>query len=298
MSNTVLRRFCFTWNNYSNSDLEKVKIFFNNHCKYGIVGEEHAPNTGTPHLQGFSNLLKPMRFSTIKKHLSDTIHIEKANGSDKQNQTYCSKSGTFFEKGEPFSQGQRSDLESVVQRIQEGETNISNIAKDFPLQYIRYHRGIRDYIQKVNPIQPRNFRTKVYYFWGEPGTGKSATALAKAKKINTNSIYYKPRGLWWDGYQQHEVVIIDDYYGWIKYDELLKICDRYPYKVQIKGGFEEFTTKYIFITSNVDTCDLYTFKNYNTQAIERRITKKIHFTEPFLYSTPQSNSWEEYLDHE
>lgn len=40
-------------------------------------------------------------------------------------------------------------------------------------------------------------------------------------------IYYKPRGELWDGYHQQPSVIIDDFYGWLKYDELLKISDRY-----------------------------------------------------------------------
>ena len=68
-------------------------------------------------------------------------------------------------------------------------------------------------------------------------------------KATGGRIYYKPRGDWWDGYKQHECVIIDDFYGWIKYDDLLKICDRYPYQVPVKGSFEQFTSKYIWITS-------------------------------------------------
>ena len=77
---------------------------------------------------------------------------------------------------------------------------------------------------------------------------------------------------------QQTSVIIDDFYGWIKYDELLKICDRYPHKVPIKGGYEEFTSKHIFITSNVDVPDLYKFVGYNTAALDRRITNKEYIT--------------------
>ena len=68
--------------------------------------------------------------------------------------------------------------------------------------------------------------------------------------------------------------MIDDFYGWIKYDELLKICDRYPYKVQVKGGFEEFKAKYIWITSNCDTDQLYHFSGFIDTAFCRRITNK------------------------
>lgn len=278
MANATVRRFCFTLNNWTEEDWLKVKNFIESKCKYGIVGKEQCPTTNRPHLQGFCNLSKPMRFSAIKKHLNNTIHIEKANGSDEQNQTYCSKSGDFFEQGEPFKQGARSDLAILASNVQKGETNLKKIAELHPTCYIRYHRGIKELINILHPIIPRDFKTWVYYYWGPPGTGKSRRALEEAQQINKDSIYYKPRGLWWDGYKQQENVIVDDFYGWIKYDELLKITDRYPYKVQVKGGFEEFTSKRIWFTSNVDTDDLYKFIGYNKAAFERRITCKIHIT--------------------
>lgn len=275
MTNSTVRRFCFTWNNYTVADTLTVKDFFIKHCKYGIAGEEIAPTTGTAHLQGFANLSKPMRFSTIKKHLHNSIHIEKANGSDEQNQTYCKKSGTWFEQGTPCSQGSRSDLADVVSAIQSGTNTTQAIAQLYPVAFIKYYKGINEYLKIQHPITPRRHKTWVYYYWGPPGTGKSRRALEEAESINKDSIYYKPRGLWWDGYKQQENVIIDDFYGWIKYDELLKITDRYPYKVQIKGGFEEFTSTRIWFTSNVDTNKLYNFIGYNNAAFERRITCKI-----------------------
>lgn len=65
---------------------------------------------------------------------------------------------------------------------------------------------------------------------------------------------------------------MDDFYGWIKYDDLLKICDRYPYSVPIKGGYEIFVTKNIWITSNVPIDLLYKFPGYDPAAIIRRCT--------------------------
>lgn len=278
-NNVVLRRFVFTWHDYTESDVEKVITFFDNYAKYGIFGKEQCPTTKKNHLQGFCNLSKPLRFNAIKKHLDNRIHIEKANGSDEQNQTYCSKSGDVFEKGKPDKKGKRNDLQPLISAIQSGESNITAIAQGYPDVYIRYYRGIRDYISKMHPVPHRHEKTEVFYFWGPPGTGKSKSALERARNIDETSIYYKPRGLWWDGYEQQTSVIIDDFYGWIKYDEMLKICDRYPYKVQIKGGFQEFTSKFIFITSNVDTKDLYKFPGYDTAALERRITQKLYFAE-------------------
>lgn len=271
--NSTVRRFVFTLNNYTEDEYTKTCDFITKFCKYGIVGKEIAPTTSMPHLQGFANLTKPMRFSTIKQHLDNRIHIEKANGSDEDNQKYCSKAGEFFETGVPHTQGKRNDLAAVVDTIS-GGADISSVARSHPTSFIKYHRGIKEYIKTIRPIPVRDFKTEVRYYYGEPGTGKSRTALEEAKERAVDSIYYKPRGLWWDGYQQQDCVIIDDFYGWIKYDEMLKIMDRYPYKVQIKGGFEEFTSKYIWITSNVDVDLLYKFDGYNPAAFIRRLTIK------------------------
>lgn len=284
MSNATVRRVCFTWNNPDDLDYVICCEFIKKYCKYGIVGKEVAPTTGTKHLQGFCNFSKPMRFSTIKKRLNNGIHLEKANGSDEQNQKYCSKSGVFFEEGHPQRQGKRNDLDAVIHTIQSGKiTTLTEVALLHASSFIKYHRGIQTYLRLSLPITPRAFKTEVYFYWGPPGTGKSRRAAEEArarypdKELSVvgstrSMVYYKPRGLWWDGYEQHEAVIIDDFYGWIKYDEMLKICDRYPYQVQIKGGFQEFTTKSIWITSNVSIDELYKFPGYDSAALQRRMT--------------------------
>lgn len=274
-SNSTIRRFCFTLNNYTEEDVEKIKNFIKSYCKYGIFGKELCPTTNTPHLQGFCNLNSVLRFSTIKKRINNRIHLEKAIGSDIQNQAYCSKAGDTFEQGTPCGQGRRSDIHALLADVVAGERNIQTLATNHASVYIRYFRGIERYLHTVFPILPRDHKTEVFYYWGPPGSGKSRRALEEARATNED-IYYKPRGLWWDGYKQQPNVIIDDYYGWLKYDELLKICDRYPYKVQVKGSFEEFTSKKIWFTSNIDTHSLYKFNGYENTAFERRITLKEH----------------------
>ena len=181
----------------------------------------------------YSSLRRPSRFNAIKAAVGDRCHIEKAKGNDIQNKEYCSKEGQFTEWGTPVGQGRRSDLLEIVQLVQSGETSMERIARECPVQVIKYYKGIEAYIRLTRPIPERDFKTEVRFYYGRPGSGKSRRALAEAKATG-GRIYYKPRGDWWDGYKQHECVIIDDFYGWIKYDDLLKICDRYPYQVQSK----------------------------------------------------------------
>ena len=85
--------------------------------------------------------------------------------------------------------------------------------------------------------EKRDFKTKLIVLIGRPGTGKSRLANEISKYVYEDKSYDKPRGEWWDGYDEEtECVIIDDFYGLLKYDELLKITDRYLYIGHVKGA--------------------------------------------------------------
>lgn len=224
-------------------------------------------------------MVKPRRFSTIKHNIGQRAHIELAKGDDAQNEIYCSKGGDVWKHGTIISgQGSRSDLKDVIDLIASGEVRDSEIAKSCPAAFIKYSKGIKEYIRAIRPIPERDFKTNVYFYYGPPGTGKSRRCLQEAQMAG-GDIYYKPRGDWWDGYKQQPNVIIDDFYGWIKYDEMLKICDRYPYRVPIKGSFEQFTSKNIWITSNYGIDRIYRFVGYDCEAMRRRcnIVEEINF---------------------
>lgn len=67
-------------------------------CVYRIEGKEIAPTTGTPHVQCFVHLKKPVRLSALKK-IHPTATFLKAKGSPYQNFVYCSKDNDFIEFG-------------------------------------------------------------------------------------------------------------------------------------------------------------------------------------------------------
>ena len=59
-------------------------------------------------------------------------------------------------------------------------------------------------------------------------------------------------------YQNEQCVIWDDFRGKsYLFSETLKLLDRYPYKIEKKGGMMKFTSEYIFITSNVSPLSVY-----------------------------------------
>lgn len=277
------QKWCMTLNNYTPEELKQIEDAAAN-CTYAIIGME-VGEKGTPHLQAFFNFGRKnrKRLSALKK-LSARAHWEIARGSDIANRDYCSKEKVHLTIGEPQSQGTRTDIQEAVDLLNQGKT-LSDVAVACPDVFIKYGRGLRDYITTARLSKSRDFKTEVHVLIGPPGCGKTR----KAFELGPDNTYFKPRGEWWDGYLGQPRVVIDDFYGWIKYDEMLRLCDRYPMQVPIKGAFVNFAPKEIYITSNETPNFWYKFEGYNSDALCRRMTTmKIFDSEKNMFIDTQT----------
>jgi Putative viral replication protein len=54
--NKKVQKFCFTLNNYTEDEFKKIGEYMLKNAVYGIVGREIG-ELGTPHLQGYINLV-------------------------------------------------------------------------------------------------------------------------------------------------------------------------------------------------------------------------------------------------
>lgn len=264
------RRFCFTWNNPDGEPNPKAWP----NCRYCIYQKEEGEKKHTPHYQGyveFTSPIKPRALSALLPKAS----FRNSNGTREQNITYCSKEEGRIEEpviydptGTQGGQGARNDVWALKRLVDEGCTDLE-IWDECPKEYLRFYRGIERIKRLKTP--PRDWKTEVHLYIGPPGTGKSRKAMQE-----NPGAYWKSRDLWWDDYAGHEVVIIDDFYGWLPFDFLLRLLDRYPLPIQNKGGFVQFTAKKIIITSNTDPFEWYgkdgNFKG-DMQALYRRFDK-------------------------
>jgi hypothetical protein len=110
------------------------------------VARETAPETGTPHLQGYFQFEKRKRLTTIKNLFKDTsldgAHWEKARGTPSQNKQYCSKEdedpfivGTIQEDG----QGRRTDLSDLRDLALSGASDLE-MAAAFPRAHAQFNK--------------------------------------------------------------------------------------------------------------------------------------------------------------
>lgn len=236
LSNTKSRTWCLTINNYTEDDIETLKGLT---TEYIIVGDEIG-ETGTPHLQVYFRKKWQTTFKFVKKKFP-TAHIEPARRGDSVNRDYCSKQKVIYESGEMCFQGKRNDIELVREAIIEGDNMRSIVLKATSIQSVRMAEIVLKYHEAK-----RNWKPNVQWFYGPTGTGKSFTA----SRLFPDAYVAMDTGHWWEGYDGHENVIIDDMRrDFMKFHQLLKLLDRYPYQIECKGGSRQFLAKNIIITS-------------------------------------------------
>lgn len=237
------------------------EVIFGGKMKYMCYGVEKCPTTDRIHHQGYVSFESNMRFNGLKK-LYPTTHFEVARSSEGECIEYCKKDGDFHEFGERSKQGKRTDLEYVQEQIQAG-SSLKDIAQNNFAQFVRYGKGIQAYRNLV--AIPRNKMPIVKWYWGPSGCGKTRTAIEESKG---DFFIWNGTDQWWDGYDGQKFIIIDDIRkGNMSEAFLLKFCDRYPQKLQIKGGFVENQAETIIFTCNYHWHDIFTERD----PIQRRI---------------------------
>jgi len=112
--------------------------------------------------------------------------------------------------------------------------------------------------------KPRDHEMKVIVCQGPTGTGKSRWV-----KETFPNAYWKQRSQWWCGYEGQDVIVLDEFYGWLQYDLLLRLCDRYPLFLETKGGQVNCLANTIVITTNATPESWYKTEKYFLSFIRR-----------------------------
>lgn len=230
------RAFQFTWNNYTDDDVEYLK---GQSFRYLIFGREKG-ESGTPHLQGMIVFENPRSFESIRKKIFlEKAHLEVAR-SQQALMKYNKKEGDWEEYGNPPEQGRRYDIEEMVDMVK-GGSKAKQLWEHNSTLMLQYNKAFERC--RYDMMEDREEPPKVFWFYGGTGTGKTRKAFEYCE-----SRYIKDGTMWWDGYSQQKAIIIDDFDGHWPYRDLLRLLDRYPYSGQVKGGYVKINSPFIFIT--------------------------------------------------
>lgn len=260
------RRWCFTINNPTKADEQAVEAI---PCKYVICGREIGEEKGTPHLQGYIELDKASDVAVVCRMLGGRAAVFACNGSQEQNVEYCSKESVWHERGTKARPGTRNDLQAVKAVVKNTGRmrDVIEVASNY--QAVRGGELLLKYIGPTKREVP-----EVYWYWGASGSGKTRRAFEEAG----DDVWVSSRGLkWWDGYDGHKCVIIDDFReDFCTFHELLRILDRYPYRVEVKGGSRMLLATKIWVTCPKPPDLLYLNCREELDQLIRRITRIVH----------------------
>jgi len=237
------RNFCFTYNNYPDTELVDGLA-----CKYIAYAREVAPTTGTPHLQGWVSFENAKSLSAVRGLLPG-CHIEIMRGSYEDNDLYCSKAASLVERGTK-PQGKNMNGAKEIERWVSARDlaklgKFEDIDADILLRCYSTLKNIyKDYQVKPDPVE-----VKCFWIHGLTGTGKShsvETAFPNCYKKSMDDLK------WFDGYNDEDVVYLEDFDIYqVKWGGMLKrLADKWPMQASIKGAMKYIRPKVVIVTSN------------------------------------------------
>lgn len=263
------RRWCFTLNN-PDGQLD----FADSRVRLAVWQLELAPETGTPHFQGYINFENNPRLSVVKAVIRGEPHCEPARGTHEECVAYCTKEesrveGPWFYPDEAtvrgFSgQGARTDLAALAELVKQGKP-MAEVAAADPATWIRNYRGLAMYNSLLHPPAMRE-SVRVTCMHGPPGIGKSTAAYHVFPDIFP--IPLDKEALWFDGYTGQSAVLLDDYAGQLSISTFNRICDPFPFNAPVKGGFVAARWTTVVILCNADPCTWYRVFQYDAQIID------------------------------
>lgn len=199
------------------------------------------------------------------------MHLEHAIAREIKCFFYCCK-----EDPNPFVYGRlnresgnlNQNMDDITELIYEHPGNpymLAYIQRSWPLTHARYSRSIEKTLADLPFKVKRNTRTRVFIIWGPPRTYKSSRCVEICKRLCLETFHKSGNSKFWGSYRGEAAVIMDDFYGYLAYDDLLRLFDRFPTEVDYKGGQRQFVSTHVFVTSNADPATWY--PNRNTDAL-------------------------------
>lgn len=278
------RNFCFTYFPKDNDTEWRPNI---NNVSYITFQFEKCPQSGRIHAQGYCELKKKMRIRALKLDIfrDNTVHVERRMGNQKQAVDYCHKEDSRFCEGWTYGelkkQGERTDIKEMMRQASNPEIKMADVVENNPVEFAKYHRGAEKARYYADLKRCNKWRNVVVtILWGDTGSGKTSRVFQDQGVENVFVVNIEENGhIWWDGYQNQDTILFDEFYCQVKLDRMLRLLDGYFMQLPVKGGFCVSNWTNVYITTNKDPDSFYEkafIANPKTQAaFFRRITNII-----------------------
>lgn len=267
---------------------------------------ERCPSTDRLHIQGYLELLRPKDLVWLSNNFCRGHFIE-AHGNATQNIAYCTKPESRVQIGGLFGSpsagmGARTDIAAFRDAILSGKRK-RDLITEMPSEMAKFGRFYSTIQENMRPR--RENKMEVILALGPTGSGKTLFAF---KHWGVSSDFFDlpmcTERIWFDGLDGHTLILMDDFDGRfskLSLSFLLRLLDRYPRRVEIKGAFVWWMPDIIYITTNIHPDQWYNFHGRESQvwALKRRLTHIIDFGNPDVNGDPTditaTHDWTNYL---
>lgn len=164
---------------------------------------------------------------------------------------------------------------AVVQKIKEGVSQ-ADLCAEMPAYVVQCSRFVEKAFTLFAP--PRRWAPAVFWLHGASGSEKSRLASA----VCTDAYHKPPDSKWFDGYDNERVIVMNDLRkGTFTFSYLLELFDRYPLRVEVKGGYRQMRARVMIVTCSKSHAELWAEiagqANENIAQLSRRITEEAAF---------------------
>lgn len=284
-----------------------------------LVFQHEVGEQGTFHVQGYVSFARKCRMdSTSTRRLLPRAALSVAKGSPAQNKAYCTKGdsrsdrtmylanyygdsslapadvaltacellvGPFEYGTPPDGQGRRTDLVKAGNFIKEGGS-LRQLALDFTGTFVHNSRGLHSLKFMVDAVRGKQDRElEVFVFNGDTGSGKTHAALEYCRSQDNPDDWFllshEGSGtMWFDGYEGESILVLDEFRGsWCKYSWLLRVLDKYPLRLPIKGGHTWALWTKVIITTTHPWQTWYDVADTATGELQRRLDWLVTFAD-------------------
>lgn len=255
------KNWIFTLNNYT-EDTESLMQVSHPEVVYMVYGHEIG-ESGTPHLQGYFELDKKRTLNSVKKIFGVlTLHLENRRGTQEDAINYAIKDGNdIYERGEKAKSTGRPTADKTKNKVLQFKSEVKaglNSFADHPEASFHLLKHAQLYMSLTESPRSRTVAPFVSWYYGPTGTGKTLRAFKEATDKGLEPYVKSGNGKWFDGYDGHTFVIFDDFRdSHIEFGFLLRLLDRYPLRVELKGSSRQWKATRIVITSPLPPKECY-----------------------------------------
>lgn len=237
-----------TLSNYEDRDIAWLEQL---ECTRMVVSKEICPTTGTPHLQFHVTFRRSYSRAALKK-LHNGVHWEFQDCPQDFNYARKRDSEVIIDRDERKRKGQRTDIAEIKEVVKETHSMQAVVEVATSTQSVRMAELWLKYNEPKRPITPM---PEIHWRWGKPNSGKTRYVW---DKHGVDGVYTPTTYKWWEGYDGHKVVLLDELRAdWCTFGQLLRLLDRYPYVVETKGGSRQIQATTWYITCCKHPMELY-----------------------------------------